>query len=160
ELQERQSVAFNNQGNDQAKRRNYAEAIRLYERALELATTPEAARINRQNIANARSHLAERAQKSGNLEAALREGELAIQYDSDKKFDWPGWAANLRRAIAEQGEEAAGKRQLETQTGELERIGQQITASEQSQAQGRTKGAQSGANLDFLSAAAIPPGQS
>ncbi len=156
ELKQRQSVAFNNQGNDQFKRGKYAEAIRLYERALELATTPESVRINRQNIANVRSRLAERAQKSGDLETALREIEQAIQYDSEKKFDWAGWAANLRRAIADRNEEAAGKRQLEIQAGDLGRIGQQITASEQAQAQERSKGAQSGASLDFFTAAAMP----
>jgi len=53
-----------------------------------------------------------------------------------------------------------GKWQLETQTGELGRVsGKQITASEESQAQERSMGAQSGAGLDFFTAAALPPGQ-
>ncbi|HZP74727.1 MAG TPA: tetratricopeptide repeat protein [Pseudolabrys sp.] len=169
ELQQRQSTAFNNQGTAAFKRGDYAEAIRLFQTALQLATNAESIRVNRQNIAAARSHLADAAQKRGDLETALREIDQAIQLNPQNKWNWQGWAENLRYAIATRKREAEEKQNLERArqnmaglltTGAPQpaaAVNAPSPASAAGSAANPSTAGKSAASLDFMDAAAPPP---
>jgi len=130
-LQNQQSITINNQGVAEHNRGNYAEAIRLFEQALALATDPTTALKLRHNLANSYSFLARAAQDRGDLTEALRMIELSIRYYPDEPdMDWHGWAETLRGEIAER-EQAIEEARRERTEQFTEAEGQRLAAAQQ-----------------------------
>jgi tetratricopeptide (TPR) repeat protein len=81
DLKQRQSVALGNQANDLVGHKRYAEAIRLYKLALELAQTPEQQRVLSWGIGIAYSWTASAANGRGDYAEGLRLFELTFDYE-------------------------------------------------------------------------------
>ncbi len=114
ELQQRQAVALQQQGLTQFRAGKYAEALRLFELSLKLCVAADDIKNLRGNIANTHSQLGTLAYKRGDVEQALRQYELANQYNpaeaviSDSLRNLRGELAVRQQAkIAEQQDKAA-----------------------------------------------------
>jgi tetratricopeptide (TPR) repeat protein len=114
ELQQRQVVALQQQGTAQFRAGKYTEALRLFELSLKLCVAADDIKNLRGNIGNTHSQLGTLAYKRGDVEQALRQYELANQYNpaeaviSDSLKNLRGEIAARQQAkIAEQQDKAA-----------------------------------------------------
>lgn len=154
ELKQRQSDHFNREGLKEFKRGNFEDAIRFFQTALDMATNGDSVRVNRQNIANAHSFLASAAEKRGDLEGALREVKLALQYDVQKdyskpKTDWPAWEKSLQDHLAKNKREADAEKEKNDQ--QQKAIVRMQTAVEQlDQAMNADASSRTDSGLDFI----------
>jgi tetratricopeptide (TPR) repeat protein len=114
ELQQRQVVALQQQGTAQFRAGKYTEALRLFELSLKLCVAADDIKNLRGNIGSTHSQLGTLAYKRGDVEQALRQFELANQYNPDAavisdslKILRGELAARQQAKIAEQQDKAA-----------------------------------------------------